>query len=132
MGSLDPGHPFDQVLSAASFITRMARTREPALSTFDMRRARRRGKILIDVHRNHRGSTLISPYSVREHSGATISMPLEWSELEHAVYPEDFHLKNARERLSQKGDLLGEFFNHPQALAPVLDAMRSRRARPMV
>jgi hypothetical protein len=36
-----------------------------------------------------------------------------------------------RERLSQKGDLLGEFFNHPQSLAPVLDAMRSRRARPM-
>ena len=132
MVSLAPVHSFDQVLSAASLIMRMARTREPALFSLDMRRARRRGKILIDVHRNHRGATLISPYSVREHSGATVSMPLEWPELERAVYPEDFHLKNARDRLSQKGDLLGDFFQHPQSLAPLLDAMRSRRARPMV
>jgi bifunctional non-homologous end joining protein LigD len=131
MVPLDLGHSFDQVLSAASLITRMARTREPTLFTLDMRRARRRGKILIDVHRNHHGSTLISPYSVREHPGATISMPLEWPELERAVYPEDFHLKNARELLSQKASLLGDFFNHPQSLAPLLDAMRSRRARPM-
>jgi bifunctional non-homologous end joining protein LigD len=66
---LEPAYTYDQVLTAASIITRMARQREPSLFTFDMRRARRRGKILIDVLRNRRGATLVSPYSVREYAG---------------------------------------------------------------
>src|SRR5690242_12200857 len=87
-----PVHTFDQVRAAAETITRMARTREPSLFTLDMRRARRRGKILIDVHRNHRGATLVSPYAVREYPSATVSTPIEWPELERAMYPEDFTL----------------------------------------
>jgi bifunctional non-homologous end joining protein LigD len=122
---------FDQVLTAAETITRMARTREPSLFTLDMRRARRRGKILIDVHRNHRGATLISPYSVREHGVATVSTPLEWPELERATYPDDFHLRSIRDRLKQRGDLFHAFFDERQSLAPLLDSGRVRRARPM-
>jgi bifunctional non-homologous end joining protein LigD len=131
MVPIAPVHPFEHVLAAAELITRMARTRDPSLFTLDMRRARRRGKILIDVHRNHRGATLVSPYSVREYAGATVSAPLEWPELERAVYPEDFHLKNTRERLRQIGDPMRDFFDHRQSLTPLLEAIRSRRARPI-
>ncbi len=131
MVSLRPMHSFDQVLTAAETITRMARQREPSLFTLDMRRARRRGKILIDVHRNHRGATLVSPYAVREYPGATVSTPLEWSELERGIYPEDFHLKNIRERLRVKGDVLAGFFAQQQSLAPLLESGRARRARPL-
>ena len=128
---LAPVHSFDQVLTAAETITRMARTREPSLFTLDMRRARRRGKILIDIHRNHRGATLISPYSVREHPLATVSTPLEWAELERPVYPEDFHMKNIKERLRAKGDPLRGMFATRQQLTPMLESGRARRARPM-
>ncbi len=132
MVPLEPIHTFDSVLTAAEVITRMARNREPTLFTLDMRRARRRGKILIDVHRNHRGATLVSPYSVREHAGAPVAMPVEWPELERAMYPEDFHLKNTRDRLHQRGDPMRDFFEHRQSLAALLESGRSRRARPMV
>jgi bifunctional non-homologous end joining protein LigD len=128
---LAPVHSFDQVLTAAETITRMARTREPSLFTLDMRRARRRGKILIDVHRNHRGATLISAYSVREHPLATVSTPLEWAELERPVYPEDFHMKNIKERLRAKGDPFRGMFTTRQQLTPLLESGRARRARPM-
>ena len=128
---LAPVHSFDQVLTAAETITRMARTREPSLFTLDMRRARRRGKILIDVHRNHRGATLISPYSVREYPLATVSTPLEWAELERPLYPEDFHVKNIKDRLRVKGDLLRPTFAMRQQLTPLLESGRARRARPM-
>ena len=131
MVPLAPVHSFDQVLTAAETITRMARSREPSLFTLDMRRARRRGKILIDVHRNHRGATIISPYSVREHATATVSAPVEWSELERATYPEDFHLRNMRERLAQRGDPFGNFFANRQSLTPLLESNRARRVRPM-
>jgi bifunctional non-homologous end joining protein LigD len=131
MVPLAPVHSFDQVLMAAETITRMARTREPSLFTLDMRRARRRGKILIDVHRNHRGATLISPYSVREHPLATVSTPLEWAELERPVYPEDFHMKNIAERLRSGGDPLRGFLATRQHLTPLLENGRARRVRPM-
>jgi bifunctional non-homologous end joining protein LigD len=124
-------HSFEQVRTAAETITRLARTREPRLFTLDMRRARRRGKILIDVHRNHRGATLVSPYGVREYAGATVSTPVEWAELERALYPEEFHIRNIAERLQRVGDPLAPFFNHPQSLAPLLESGRARRARPM-
>jgi bifunctional non-homologous end joining protein LigD len=131
MVPLAPSHSFEQVLTAAETITRMARTREPSLFTLDMRRARRRGKILIDVHRNHRGATLISPYSVREHPLATVSTPLEWAELERPVYPEDFHMKNIAERLRSRGDPLRGFLATRQHLTPLLENGRARRVRPM-
>jgi bifunctional non-homologous end joining protein LigD len=129
MVPLQPAFTFDQVLTAAETITRMARTREPSLFTLDMRRARRRGKILIDVHRNHRGATLASAYSVRENGTATVSAPLEWSELERATYPDDFHMRTIRDRLKQKGDLFRHFFDDRQSLTPLLDSGRIRRAR---
>jgi bifunctional non-homologous end joining protein LigD len=131
MVPLAPVHSFEQVRTAAEAITRLARTREPRLFTLDMRRARRRGKILIDVHRNHRGATLVSPYGVREYAGATVSAPVEWPELERALYPEDFHIRNMHERLQRIGDPLATFFAHPQSLAPLLETGRARRARPM-
>ena len=131
MVPLAPSHSFEQVLTAAETITRMARAREPSLFTLDMRRARRRGKILIDVHRNHRGATLISPYSVREHPLATVSTPLEWAELERPVYPEDFHMKNIAERLRSRGDALRGFLATRQHLTALLENGRARRVRPM-
>jgi bifunctional non-homologous end joining protein LigD len=128
---LAPVHGFDQVLAAAETITRMARQREPSLFTLDMRRARRRGKILIDVHRNHRGATLVSPYAVREYPGAPVSTPLEWHELERGIYPQDFHMRNIRERLARIGDPLARFPTTRQSLAAILEGPRARRARPM-
>jgi bifunctional non-homologous end joining protein LigD len=129
MVPLEPVYSFDQVLAAAQAITRMARQREPSLFTFDMRRARRRGKILIDVLRNRRGATLVSPYSVRERPGAPVSMPLDWRELERSMYPEDFHLRNVRDRLREHGDASAEFFANRQSLTPLLESARMRRAR---
>jgi bifunctional non-homologous end joining protein LigD len=130
MVPIEPVYTFDQVLVAASTIARMARQREPSLFTFDMRRARRRGKILIDVLRNRRGATLVSPFAVREYTGVTVSMPVDWPELERGLYPEDFHLRNARERLRERGNPLATLFASRQSLTPLLESGRARRARP--
>jgi DNA primase len=56
---------------------------------------------------------------------------VEWAELERALYPEDFHIRNIGERLQRLGDPLTSFMAHPQSLAPLLDSGRARRARPM-
>src|SRR5205807_8627821 len=67
----------------------------------------------------------------REYAGATVSTPVEWPELERALYPEDFHIRNMAERLRRVGDPLAAFFAHPQSLAPLLESGRDRRAPPM-
>ena len=128
---LRPQHTFAQVRTAAETITRLARSRVPSLFTLDMRRARRRGKILIDVHRNHRGATLVSPWSVREYPAATVSTPIDWAELERPMYPEDFTLATIRERLARAADPFASFYREPQSLAGLLESGRSRRARPL-
>jgi bifunctional non-homologous end joining protein LigD len=131
MVPLAPHYSFEQVRTAAEAITRMARAREPRLFTLDMRRARRRGKILIDVHRNHRGATLVSPYGAREYPGAPVATPIEWNELERPLYPEEFHVRSTVERLARVGDPLASFFHHPQSLDALLESGRLRRVRPM-
>jgi bifunctional non-homologous end joining protein LigD len=119
--------PFDDVMAFASAIAREAAAREPKLFTLDMRRGRRRDRVLVDVHRNAPGATLIAAYCVRERAGAPVSTPCEWSEIEGGVCPEDFHMGNARQRIRTIGDPLAEFYRSPQSLGAVLETMRSRR-----
>lgn len=123
---LRPVYSYDEVRTAAEIIACLARAREPTLFSFDMRRARRRGRILIDVQRNRRAATVICPFGVRPDSPC-VAMPLEWPELERPVYPEEFHIKNARERLERVGNPARSFFGEPQSLMPLL---RSGGARP--
>jgi len=81
-------------------------SRHPALLTSEYRVARRpRGRILVDYNQNAWGQTLASVYSVRPTPLATVSTPLEWSEVAGGARIEDFRLDNVRARIAQVGDL---------------------------
>ena len=80
--------------------------RHPALMTSEYRVAKRpRGRVLVDYNQNAWGRTLASIYSVRPTALATVSTPLEWSEVARGVRIEDFRLDNVRERIAKVGDL---------------------------
>jgi bifunctional non-homologous end joining protein LigD len=128
MVPLQAKDPLDRVLALGDVIAREAVAREPNLFTLDMRRNRRRDRLLVDVQRNRLGATLISAYCVRERPGAPVSMPLAWSEVERDVYPEDFHIKNAGQRVRTVGDPLAEFFRSPQILGDLREPTRARRS----
>jgi len=81
-------------------------SRHGALLTSEYRVAKRpRGRILVDYNQNAWGQTLASVYSVRPTPLATVSTPLEWSEVAKGVRIEDFRLDNVRTRITQVGDL---------------------------
>ena len=81
-------------------------SRHPALMTSEYRVAKRpRGRVLVDYNQNAWGRTLASIYSVRPTPLATVSTPLEWSEVARGVRIEDFRLDNVRERIAKTGDL---------------------------
>ena len=51
----------------------------------------RRGKIYIDALQNGYGKLLVAPYSVRPLPGATVSMPLNWREVNGKLDPAPLH-----------------------------------------
>ena len=78
----------------------------PALMTSEYRKEKRpKGRVLVDYNQNRWGSTLASIYSVRPTPLATVSTPLEWSEVSRGVRIEDFRLDNIRDRIAKVGDL---------------------------
>lgn len=57
-------------------------------------RQKKAGAILIDYVQNSQGKTMICPYSLRAVPKATVSMPIEWSQLREGLNPEDFNITN--------------------------------------
>jgi bifunctional non-homologous end joining protein LigD len=70
-----------------------------------MPKARRKGKIFIDVLRNNRGNTAVAGYSPRARPAAPVSTPLRWEELSPALDPAQLTMAAMPERLARlRGD----------------------------
>ena len=81
-------------------------TRQPKLATLERGiKQRPRGTIYVDAQQNARGKSVASAYSVRERPGATVSAPLEWSELKDTLRLEDFTIETMPRRLERVGDI---------------------------
>lgn len=67
---------------------------EPDRYTATMSKAKRKGRIFIDWLRNQRGSTAITPYSVRAREGAPVAAPVAWSEISEVTGGGHFKLED--------------------------------------
>ncbi len=94
---------FDEVRAMAQAVGEHLRARHPKEVTLEWSVEARRGKIFFDYNQNVRGKSLAATFSPRRQPGATVSMPLEWDELESA-YPTDFTISNVPGILSERGD----------------------------
>ncbi|MDR6808262.1 bifunctional non-homologous end joining protein LigD [Dyadobacter sp. BE34] len=114
-------YDYDQARDFAEMLAHMVTERLPRLTTLERSLAKRKkNQIYVDYLQNRIGQTLACAYSARPKPGATVSAPLEWSEVQHGLSPKDFTIKNIFDRLEQKGDLfkgvLGKGINLNKAL----------------
>lgn len=64
-------------------------------------KAERKGRIYVDWLRNDYGATAIAPYSVRARKGATVAVPVGWSELEELRGADVFTIRTVAPRLER-------------------------------
>jgi bifunctional non-homologous end joining protein LigD len=79
--------------------------RRPDELTTEWRKAKRGGRVLVDVARNTYGQTAVAPYAVRARPSAPVATPLAWEELEDPqLHPRRWTLATVPERLAARGD----------------------------
>jgi bifunctional non-homologous end joining protein LigD len=103
----------------AKTVAMLAAADDPDRLTTTMAKAARSEKIFIDYLRNDRSSTAVAPWSPRAREGATISVPLEWKELNARLDPRKFTIHDARELL-KKPDPWRDLASSAKALRPAL------------
>ncbi|MBN9517085.1 non-homologous end-joining DNA ligase [bacterium] len=74
----------------------------PDTATTDIRKAKRGGRVYIDVLQNARGHHAVPPYVLRAVPGATVSTPLDWREVTARLDPAAFTARAVLARLARK------------------------------
>jgi bifunctional non-homologous end joining protein LigD len=126
---LEPRHEWTACLelsrAAADALTR----HDPELFTTKFAKSGREKQILVDYMRNNRTNTSVAAFSTRAREGATVSMPLAWTELTAKLNPAAFTVETVPARLKrQQKDPWAEYFRmkqrFPAAAIKALDALR--------
>lgn len=105
---------------AATRITAVVAARRPELVTDEFRKAKRKGRVMLDPSRNGTGATIVAPYSPRARDAGAVSAPVLPEELGR-VRPDDFTIANLHAWLGGRGprrwnDLVHERQRLPAAL----------------
>ena len=93
---------FDEVRHAALALARDVEKRAPKLATSKWWKEERHG-VFVDYNQNAKDRTVASAYSVRPTAEATVSAPLDWSEVPDCE-PGDFTLTTMPKRFKKVGD----------------------------
>lgn len=99
-------YTYEQLKDFSHMVCILVQEQLPDFTTLE-RNLRKRGdkRIYLDHLQNRRGQTISSVYSLRPKPGATVSMPLKWSEVKPGLSPQDFNINNALKRIEKNKDL---------------------------
>jgi bifunctional non-homologous end joining protein LigD len=100
---LEPAAGFEEVGALAVDVAELVAAQDPERLTVERRKAKRAGRLFLDVGRNAWAQTAVAPYSVRARDGAPVATPIEWSELPRTA-PRSYTLASVPRRLARKPD----------------------------
>ncbi|MET0536009.1 MAG: DNA ligase D [Steroidobacter sp.] len=92
----------------------------PDLYVVNMAKKLRHGRIFLDYLRNDRMSTAVAPLSPRVREGATVSMPVNWSQVKAGLDPMRYTIRTAADYIRKAT----EWQNYCDGERPLQDAIR--------
>lgn len=96
---------FEEIRPLARDISRLVARRHPDRFTIEVRKEKRKGRLLIDYFRNAYAQTTVAPYALRALPAAPVAAPIGWDELGNKrLGPRTYHLGNIRRRLESRAD----------------------------
>jgi bifunctional non-homologous end joining protein LigD len=100
---------YDEARAWAEQIAERVVEADPRRATTERSKAKRRGRVYVDVMQNAKGRHAVPPYVLRAVPQATVSTPLRWQEVTPELDPSQFTVKSIFRRLAhQKRDPMAE------------------------
>jgi bifunctional non-homologous end joining protein LigD len=101
---------YEQTKSFAHALARLLEQEHRELVVSEMKKEVRTGKVFIDWSQNDEHKTTIGVYSLRARERPTVSTPVKWEEVEHALKKKDadllvFEAPQVLDRVEKMGDL---------------------------
>jgi bifunctional non-homologous end joining protein LigD len=123
--SLDGSAGFDDVASFAHTVGKILVTRDPQHLTQEFSKVDRGGRIYVDTGRNGYSATVAAAYAVRAKTGAPVSAPCTWEEVERGeVGPRTFTLRTMANRTADVGDVWSDLPGSGRSLRDAIDQLR--------
>ena len=111
------GPDHDEVLAFAGALAGVLAASDPTRLTTEFRKAKRGGRVYLDIARNGYAQTVVAPYSLRARPGAPLATPLDWDEVRTTrLRPDRWTMANIFRRLGAKPDPWRGMARHAQPL----------------
>jgi bifunctional non-homologous end joining protein LigD len=99
------GYSFDETRAWVEQLSRTVGKVVPELVSWKWEKKARQGLARLDYTQNAINKTLVAPYSPRPASGAPVSVPITWDELDDPdLRPDRWTIRTVLDRLAKKGD----------------------------
>ena len=117
-----------QARTLGELLARVVVVRRGDIATINRVVRQRENKVYVDFMQNGHGQLLVAPFSARAEVAASVSMPIEWSELDDQLHNSNHNLKNAIERLERLGDPMAPLLDTTPDLHRALGLLAERLA----
>jgi bifunctional non-homologous end joining protein LigD len=117
---------YEQCRTLGELLARLVLRELKDIATITRHITKRGDKVYLDYLQNRHGQLIVAPFSVRPLPGASVSMPLEWDEVNESLDPRAYTIKTAVERMEKLGtDPVLPVIETKPDLLEVLDNLQS-------
>ena len=113
-------YSFDDTRAWVESLSRTIGAAVPEMVSWEWQVADRQGLTRLDYTQNAVNKTLVAPFSVRPSSGAPVSVPITWDELDDPdLRPDGWTIATVGERIARTGDPLASLIGLQQVLPTI-------------